>query len=1278
MRGGDRTHGEYAFRVTTTGDPFAAFVPRVAARWPEEAEPWRVVEGSLVFSDVSGFTALSERLAKRGKLGAEQMTDLLDAVFERLLAEAIDLGGDLLAFGGDALCLLFDGPDHPVRAATAATALQRALRARTPAHAAVGGISLGMSIGCHQGPVHLMRVGSSYRQLLAIGPTVSTTLSFEGAADRGEVLVSSAFARDLPDGSVGPLDREGHLLLRAPTPAAMTVVVGEAEPVDPRLIAPRIRPQLREGAPAEHRPATVAFVKAEGTDELIATMGLESVHAELDALVSAMQDIADRYEVCMLDPDVYPDAIKFLVAAGVPTATADDADRMLEAAREMVAVDTRLVLRAGVNRGRVFAGPVGGPTRRSYTVIGDTVNLAARLMAHAPPRTVLAPETLLDRTRTQFARTPLEPFLVKGKTEPIRAAVVGDPGAGSHWDHSGRGPLIGRDHEHRVLMDAWTAAQQHRGAVIELVGEPGIGKSRLLAELVSHTDGGPAFVAEGGVYAAASPYRALITGLCQIVGIELEAPELEQGRGLARFIADRAPQLEPWLPLIAIAFGIDLPATAETRDLAPEFRRARLAELFVEFLAAVCPGRALLIIEDAHWLDEPSQELLTALARSAPERPWLIVITRRPDPTGLILADDIVATRLELAPLDSEAAADLARSELEDAMLPAQTIDALIARAAGNPFFLTELLQAAKGGQDIDALPESMELLIAAGIDTLDPHDRQVLRQASVLGREFPARLLRDLVDTNGLDAVLQRLERFLERDRDSLRFRHALLRQTAYEGLPFRARAELHLRAATRLESDAGEHSDEDAEILSLHFFHGRSFDRALHYSSVAGERAQTDLAPVEAAVFYRRALDAARALRTVVPGERARLEESLADVEERASHYELARASLRRARQLVRDDVAKARLLQKDSWIEGRLGRLSQALSLNARALRRIEGTRKPEAAGLRAELRVARAGIRQRQGRWDESIVILRAELAHTTRSRSTATLARAHFLLYTALSERGDSAGIIHARKAIGLFEECGDLYGQSGVYNNLGVEAYYVGNWSEALEHYQRAQELARRIGDVVEAATANVNLGEILLDQGAFGDAEAAFTDALQVFRGARFVFGIAYASSDLGRLRVRMGELESARELFDVASDQFGVMGGHIEALETKGRRAEAFLAEGQPEAALDVCATTLRDTASGGDYAMLEAWLERLSGAACFQLSDAEAARTHWRAALRAAEIAGADFERALTLESLALLDGTESTEAAATLARLGIRTTITDLLLRGAPAAAPAISA
>ncbi len=897
-----------------------------------------------------------------------------------------------------------------------------------------------------------------------------------------------------------------------------------------------------------------------------------------------MQEIADEFGVCILDPDVYPDAVKFLIAAGVPTGTADDAERMLEAARLMVAIDTPLTLRAGVNAGRVFAGPVGSSLRRSYTVIGDTVNLAARLMAHAPPEAVLAPEDLLGSVRTRFARTPLEPFNVKGKTKPIHAAIVGEPEASRHWDRAEQTPLVGRAEERRVLLDAWSATETGPGSVIELAGEAGIGKSRLVADLVSNVEDRDVRCrrrrVRGNQPLPGAPSSTLPSHR-HPAGPGGGGPGTPT-RGVRR--GDH-PQLEPWLPLLAIAFGIELSPTPATADLAPEFRRRRLAELFVEFLTAVHPDRLLVLVEDSHWLDEPSQELLAAVARACTERPWLAVFTRRPVGGGLVLPDDLAATRLSLTPLDSSAAAELAATELKDLALPAQTIEQLIARAGGNPFFLSELLAAAKAGSDLDDLPESVESLIAARIDTLAPSDRRVLRQASVLGRQFPANLLAELAGSAPLGETLERLDRFLETNRDQLRFRHALLRQTAYEGLPFRERAELHLRAAVHFEEDAAGHPDEEAEILSLHYFHGRRFDKALHYSTVAatpgagGSRTgrSRHLLPT---CPRRGARPRGRSHRRPHParGVPGRCRGAGKPLRRRPSGAP-ARPAARAA-----DAVTRARLLKKDGWIELRLGRLSQALALTARALRAVATSRDTEANALRAELRVDRAGIRQRQGRWDDSIDILRAELPELETPDSVPALARAHFLLHAALSERGDASGRAHALEAIRLFEQCGDLYGQSGVYNNLGVEAYYLGDWSEALEHYERSRELANRIGDVVEAATTMVNLGEILCDQGAFEEAEAAFSGALQVFRGAHYVFGIAYASSDLGRLRVRTGAVADAYEFLAVATEQFNAMGASVEVLETEGRRAEALLVEGHAVEAFERCTATLEALTSRG----------------------------------------------------------------------------------------------
>jgi len=198
-------------------DPYAPFVSRVVASWPD-ARLRQTIEGTLVFADVSGFTALSERLAKRGKVGAEMLTDLLDAAFNRLLDVAYARGGDLLAFGGDALCLFFSETGHELRAADAALQLQRHLRHRTPAHAAIGRVSLGMSIGAETGPIEFLRAGSAPFEHLALGPTVTATLGFEGAANRGEVVIGPRLASKLPNNVMDA--REGHTYLERVAPSA--------------------------------------------------------------------------------------------------------------------------------------------------------------------------------------------------------------------------------------------------------------------------------------------------------------------------------------------------------------------------------------------------------------------------------------------------------------------------------------------------------------------------------------------------------------------------------------------------------------------------------------------------------------------------------------------------------------------------------------------------------------------------------------------------------------------------------------------------------------------------------------------------------------------------------------------------------------------------------------------------------------------------------------------------------------------------------------------------
>ena len=324
---------------------------------------WRELDASLCFVDISGFTALSERLARRGRVGTEQLTEVLNHVFSRMLALAAEQGGSLLKFGGDALLLLFPGADHQLCAVRAAVAMRAALREAQNDPLGAGRLNLRMSVGIHSGTVNLFMVGSSHRELLISGPAASQTTRMEQTAEAGEIVMSPATAAALPSGVVGApkgpgfLVRSRRVVSEGPGPLPMI-------PVPRAQVAMRLPLGLRAhlgSAPAgsEHRLATVAFLKYKGVDDLLASEGPEVTASVLDETVTVVQAAVDEEKVTFLASDLDDNGGKMILVTGVPTAGDDDEGRMLRALRAIQDSPLRLGLQIGVNRGHVFAGEIG-------------------------------------------------------------------------------------------------------------------------------------------------------------------------------------------------------------------------------------------------------------------------------------------------------------------------------------------------------------------------------------------------------------------------------------------------------------------------------------------------------------------------------------------------------------------------------------------------------------------------------------------------------------------------------------------------------------------------------------------------------------------------------------------------------------------------------------------------------------------------------------------------------------------------------------------------------
>jgi class 3 adenylate cyclase/tetratricopeptide (TPR) repeat protein len=1249
------------------------YAPRLLIRWLAEQPhlSFRTLDGSMLFVDISGFTKMSERLARHGKVGAEEVTDVLGAVFSRLLAVAYGEDGSLLKFGGDALLLWFSGDGHAVRAATAAHSMRATLRSVGRLDTTAGKVVLRMSAGVNSGSFHFFLVGDSHRELMVTGPAASRTVLMESTATAGEILVSRDTAAALPSKVLGQPKGEGILLRSGP--ATLSVQHDDVEvPLSSIDISTGIPVALREhllsgATDPEHRNATVAFVHFDGVDDLVSTRGADVLANGLHELISCIQRATADNGVTFLGTDIDHDGGKVILVAGAPHALGDDEGRMLLTLRSILDAGTEVPIRIGVNRGHVFAGDIGPAYRRTYTVMGDAVNLAARVMSMAVPGQILATGPVLDASSVAFNAVALEPFMVKGKKDPVHAFMVGHSTGSKPETVSREFPLVGRDAEMDAYRRALLELRGGHGSVLELVGNAGMGKTRLLSEFRAEAPDLSHLVAGCELYEASVAYLPFRRLLRLLLGSGQDA--LGVAGRLREDVAQRAPELLPWLPLLAIVADAEVPMTPEVRDLGEEFRKAKLEEVMTDYLSRVVTDPTVVVIEDAHWMDEGSSDLLRTIAGRITDLPWLVCVSRRDEETGFVLPEVPRCTSLRLTPLTEEALGSLIDLATEDAPFPRHEVVELSGRSGGNPLFLQELLHAAMGAGTVEGLPDSIEGMITAEIDRLANVDRRVLRYASVLGMSFDRALAEALLDADetghGGDPW-QRLAQFVDDEgAGRLRFRHALMRDAAYEGLPYRRRRELHARAGGAIIASAAGQGQEHAELLSLHFYLAGDFEEAWRYSMIAAEHAETAYANIEASRFFHRAIDAGERL-DVGASELLRTTERLGDVLERAGLFEEAAKAYADARRRVEADrIAEARLFLKQAKLADRAGKPTSSLRWLTRAMRLLEADPDEEASTQRARVSATYSAVRAGQGRAAEAIrwaehAIAEAELVHELEAQ-----ANAHYMIAWANVDRGQFGQAEHFERALSIFEELGNVKRQGDVLTYYGQMAYYEGRWHDAIELYQRGQERSERAGDAVGAAIAWMNVAEIRSDQGRLEEAESLAREALRVFRAARYPELISIDCAILGRTLSRAGRDDEAEQLLMEALRSAEASGGQL--LEVA---ALCFLAEHRVrlEDAEGVLAYLERAEAKAapiGGAGLYRPLLDRVRGYAHLFGGDFERAAEAFARGLATARASRSEFEVLLLLQAERALSGrldrspspSDDAEADAITERLGI---------------------
>lgn len=1193
-------------------DGLEAYVPRLVLRQRADGPCHWEAEGTLVFADVSGFTRLTEKLSRNGKAGAEEIVRTISDVFTVLLTATAD-GGDVLKFSGDALLLFYDTADHPHRACHAALTMQRVLRAIGGIDSSRGRVRLRMSVGAHTGRFSFFLCGDDHLELYILGPGASRTVAAEADARAGEVVVTPSTAATVEGATFRGSRRTGHIL-RA-VPALPPISPPPTGPVDglARHIAPPLRARLGD-AEQEHRRATVSFAHFGAVDELLAREGADATFRRVQALTMAAMHAVEEYGVLLTATDVAVGGGTLMLTAGAPDATGDDEARMLRVARRIVDADHGLPVRVGVNAGDLFAGTVGTPFRRTYSTMGAATNLAARLMRAAPWGGVLATSAVTDEVDRRFVTRRVPALTVKGCDDPVPASLVEAAVSASTAAADRSVPFTGRTEELARLETAIADVRSGRGGVVEVTGDAGVGKSRLVAELRARCADLSWLQAACDPYEHTSPYHMASVLLRRILRIPHDAMAAEAGNALARAVASVAPDLTPWLPLLATAVRAEVAPTPQVAEVAARYRRERTHQVVVDLLGAVATEPAVVVIEDAEHCDDASAELIAGLlARMLPAHPWLVLITRGDGATGLHRGRGYTATAVHLGPLDAATSTELAARLAEHTPVPVHRMPHLVEQAAGNPLFLAALISAQ--ADQADELPRSVEAIIAARIDGLAPDDRRALRYLAVLGDRFDADLLDATLAAYGLThdqhERWRRLAEFITTDGASFAFRNALVREVAYEGLAFHRRRQLHAIVADAL-GDAGL---EPASQLPVHLVRAERWADAWATARRAAEHARDQGANAVAGELYDMALRASRRL-DVADAEVAGTALAAGDVWERAGVWDRALRCYDIAAASTTDRTGHLAVTLRRARTHEGAGRYPQALRLYRRVITATASCAGTTGPALLAQAHAGYASARLGQGRAADAVAHGQQAVALADLADDDATLAHAYHLLDRAHTALGDhTTAARHRDAALPIFAALGDLAAQGTVLYDLGRDAQRAGRFEEALWLYERSHDARSRAGDVLHVAASANAIGEALLVLGRHDDAHARFTEALRAWRGARAPRGVAEATRNLGIVALRDGRYAEAVNLLEEAADLAARVGDDTLVDQIQLPLAEALLASARYVEAWDAASRALG--AAGTDVA---GTAHRLRGEALLRTGGLVRARAELTAALEA----------------------------------------------------------
>jgi class 3 adenylate cyclase/tetratricopeptide (TPR) repeat protein len=1193
------------------------------------------VDGTLLFADISGFTAMSERLSRTGREGAEEVTAVVNRYFEVMLDILRQHDGQLIRFGGDALLGLFeerpffptsnitdfDPPpfsESATRAVQAAMIMQEAMSQFAHTETSQGTFPLRMSVGVHKGRFFTAQLGHRENMEFALfGKDVNLAAAAESIANAGQVVLDQdtfdAINPEIWCHATPVADEPTYFMVQSigqpnnrPTPTFMDThyplpptlpvlrrtirLLDVFTPFLPAGLLPRLNsdpnaPSLK----GEPRLVASLFVNIDGLGEIADRLGTGNE----DVIVTAvnhyfirMSQALERYGGVINKIDLYDHGDKLLVTFGAPVAHEDDPERAVRAALAMQEAlseinetlpeqvglpDIFLRQRIGISYGSVYAGYVGASWRHEYTVMGDKVNLAARLMSAAESNQIVVCENVWRKANAMAELSLRGNVNLKGKSKPVPIYEVVELKPVQEQTRGLQGmqsPLVGRDTELKQLQIIFDELAAGQGHVAVINGEAGSGKTRLVKDVIP--DDQRSFGVRCMSYTESVSYRPFQDLVRQLVNLTVEEDD-EVALPLLK------ASLGKWLPLDEanahlpyIANFLNVPLRSDLQEkiryLDGEALQQRTFVGLQRLLQAQAQAAPLvLLLDDIQWMDHASLDLLDYLLPLVETVPivWLLLFRPMPNQGCRPICDQAAQslaekyTELKLPELSRRQSRQLLFNLVEADAWPGGAADLVLNRAEGNPLYLEEVLRSLindgllvqtkhDSWQFSDqvttiTLPDTLEGVLLARLDRLEELCRWTVQVASVVGRSFPVDVLANVLDGEGKRPFsthltqLQQVEIIREMQRHPelvYVFMHTLMQEVSYSSLSAGSRREYHRLIAAYLENgrSAGWGNVESLPpLIAHHAFAGQDWPRAMKYQMLAGEQAQQLFANYEAVDHFERALHSAAQL-TNTFDERLSIHLALSQLFISTGQYDEANGHLVQAMSLAESQhnlVAKTAVCRWQVRLHELKGEYDKAFTWIEKGM---ANQSQAETADY-AQILLLAGLINIRQGNYDDAINQCLTVLNIAEKLGEVTVLARAYNLLGITYLRSDSTTAIDNFGKAFELYAQAGDLQGQATSHNLIANACFNLGRWQEADHHYRQAQRMFAQIGDVYNQAIADNNLGGIARNRGQLDDAFHFYEEGLRLAKqigGSAWMVGVFHMN--LGATYARQGDVTAAK----------------------------------------------------------------------------------------------------------------------------------------------------